>query len=723
MPAPALSIPVRANLDDFKSKMADVGSHTSSIVRQVVKNFDEMNAAIIAGSTRSAARMALNFAGSAVAIVAAVKAIGAISVAVREQLSDMVAVADKAANLSVSPKFFQEFVSEAQRLKVSTEAMEGALQHAFDATKEKSPIDLSEWEVGEEKISDVEKVLRVYNETVAKAAGTKLEGLVLFRDADTQEQKVTAVLKAMVELNGIGHQLEALQLGEKMFGSQFVDNIRLGKTSAESILAAMSKAAAAGSGVFSNEMVLRAKEIDDKLKEASERLTRELKPQWDGLATTVLTIKSLWADVVDLIGKAASAANRVDLAIKKDRLASVTSAIDNGTGIGGLPQTNFFADLTGGKRPQDRLKDERDQLQREIAILEGRGRSLAQDAGLDDIGGSRGTGAAPKKKVEDASSLGRDRLDTAADSIEKRTAALNAEAATIDLGTQARERSKIAAELETLAKQLNAAAGKDGNTISAEQRERIDAVADAYGRAALKIEQAHSPLATFARESANLNTQLNAFAASSLNNMTDELANVVTGTKSVQDAFKSMAASILQDLARIAIRQAITGPLARGLMGALGSIGGGPVNLGNAGGTGGGLGGLYAVGGYVRGPGSSTSDSIIARLSDREFVVNAEATAQNRGLLEMINAGRVRGFADGGLVTAASTVMPNSVVHNVGSTQGDVITYAPNITITGAQAVTPEQLATVMENERKQFYSRTQSAILRMRVSSSAVKV
>jgi TP901 family phage tail tape measure protein len=47
----------------------------------------------------------------------------------------------------------------------------------------------------------------------------------------------------------------------------------------------------------------------------------------------------------------------------------------------------------------------------------------------------------------------------------------------------------------------------------------------------------------------------------------------------------------------------------------------------------------FASGGLVRGPGSPTSDSIAARLSDGEFVVNARAAARNMALLERINSG------------------------------------------------------------------------------------
>lgn len=46
----------------------------------------------------------------------------------------------------------------------------------------------------------------------------------------------------------------------------------------------------------------------------------------------------------------------------------------------------------------------------------------------------------------------------------------------------------------------------------------------------------------------------------------------------------------------------------------------------------------FATGGYVSGSGTGTSDSIPARLSNGEFVVNAKATARNRELLEAINS-------------------------------------------------------------------------------------
>lgn len=62
-------------------------------------------------------------------------------------------------------------------------------------------------------------------------------------------------------------------------------------------------------------------------------------------------------------------------------------------------------------------------------------------------------------------------------------------------------------------------------------------------------------------------------------------------------------------------------------------------------------------GGFVSGPGTSKSDSIPARLSNGEFVVNANATEKNRGTLEAINA---IGYANGGIVKPISNQL-NSV--------------------------------------------------------------
>lgn len=66
-----------------------------------------------------------------------------------------------------------------------------------------------------------------------------------------------------------------------------------------------------------------------------------------------------------------------------------------------------------------------------------------------------------------------------------------------------------------------------------------------------------------------------------------------------------------------------------------------------------------ASGGYVSGPGSATSDSIPAWLSNGEFVVNAQATKAFGPWLQAMNDNKLRGFAYGGPVDGNVVPMPS----------------------------------------------------------------
>ena len=125
-----------------------------------------------------------------------------------------------------------------------------------------------------------------------------------------------------------------------------------------------------------------------------------------------------------------------------------------------------------------------------------------------------------------------------------------------------------------------------------------------------------------------------------------------SGAKSAKDAFADFARSVLAAINRIASQK-----LAEALFGSLfGGGGAGGFSLGSL------VSSLFqgfAGGGYVTGPGTSTSDSIPARLSAGEYVVNAAAVKRvGVAFLEAINGieggPRIQGprltFAAGGLV-------------------------------------------------------------------------
>jgi len=69
-----------------------------------------------------------------------------------------------------------------------------------------------------------------------------------------------------------------------------------------------------------------------------------------------------------------------------------------------------------------------------------------------------------------------------------------------------------------------------------------------------------------------------------------------------------------------------------------------------------------AAGGYISGPGTGTSDSIPARLSDGEYVINAASTRRNRALLDKINNTPIK-MAGGGV--AMSTARMENLLSSI----------------------------------------------------------
>jgi hypothetical protein len=171
--------------------------------------------------------------------------------------------------------------------------------------------------------------------------------------------------------------------------------------------------------------------------------------------------------------------------------------------------------------------------------------------------------------------------------------------------------------------------------------------------------------------------------------------SLLKGGQSLGDIFANVAEQIAE--AALSAELLGTGPLA-GILGTSASTPGAPAGiLGTLfssllGGTptlapGAGLAwaGL-ATGGPVRGPGSSTSDSIPAMLSDGEYVVRASAATRFGPLLEAINSGRIGHFANGGTVGS-----PAPSIGNPRAPASAVTINAP-VTVNAAGG-TPEQNA------------------------------
>ena len=112
----------------------------------------------------------------------------------------------------------------------------------------------------------------------------------------------------------------------------------------------------------------------------------------------------------------------------------------------------------------------------------------------------------------------------------------------------------------------------------------------------------------------------------------------ITGAQSFGDAMKSILKQLIAQLIQAAIYATIVAACT-------GGGGGFAARWSKAFGKG------LATGGSVTGPGTGTSDSIPAMLSNGEYVLNAQAVDRlGVPFLNGLNTGRLRGFASGGLV-------------------------------------------------------------------------
>lgn len=114
------------------------------------------------------------------------------------------------------------------------------------------------------------------------------------------------------------------------------------------------------------------------------------------------------------------------------------------------------------------------------------------------------------------------------------------------------------------------------------------------------------------------------------------LMGLAQGTMTLRDAIKNLALTIVNSMAQIAAQQ-----LAMQATSAIGRI------FGAVGGA-----VTAATGGYITGPGTGTSDSIPARLSNGEYVIRAASVSRyGVDFLHAINRGQLRKYSTGGLVS------------------------------------------------------------------------
>jgi hypothetical protein len=151
-----------------------------------------------------------------------------------------------------------------------------------------------------------------------------------------------------------------------------------------------------------------------------------------------------------------------------------------------------------------------------------------------------------------------------------------------------------------------------------------------------------------------MNNALKGASDSFQNSISEPLVDFETGAKTAGDAMRSFETQFVRSLLNMVNQALIVKPILSGIGGLLG-LGGAASTV---------MVGSYAMpmfkadGGPISGPGGPRDDRIPIMASDGEYIVNAEATAKHRRLLDAINSGVVPGFASGGAVSGGGPSVP-----------------------------------------------------------------
>jgi tape measure domain-containing protein len=225
--------------------------------------------------------------------------------------------------------------------------------------------------------------------------------------------------------------------------------------------------------------------------------------------------------------------------------------------------------------------------------------------------------------------------------IERKARALDQERESIGKEAIEVEKAKTAFDLLEAAKKANVA-------VTPELSAKVDALAETYARAKVKLDDAKQSQEAWQSGVKEFGEELRGAFESAIFSG-EKLSKTIDGL------LKKLASRAFEN-GFDALFSGITGGAGGGLFSGLKGV------LG------------FASGGLIQGPGTGRSDSILAAVSNGEYVVNAAATTKNRGLLEALNSGRVPKFANGGFVGAPSISAPS---FSMGGASGPVNVHMP----------------------------------------------
>lgn len=416
----------------------------------------------VAGASAGAFAKELASTTSAKAVLAGIAGIAigyaTVSAAIDQanaQIERFIKLGANAERAGVGVEFFQRFSDAAKDAKVSVEEIETALKKAGAAVTPKFQQD--------------DPVKKQLNDLFQSGflGDYQSKGLDQYRAAGNNEDRIRAAVTAMQELTDLGERLAAIDLAEKVFGSDVAERIRSGRLQIEAIAASLDKPR---TDLVSQQQVEQAQEFRDRLDAAYKTIDdffrvsvalegsgRAVLDTWlmiaEAIAKGTTNIGAMYTKLQEMQGPLGDYLAKVGFILTGTAKIFAEGLNDQATGSRTIYDKPIGPDLPAVK--QNQILNPPTPPRRDI--------SLFLDPPKTDRGGGGGgaKAAAPAKPAETL-----DQVQTAVNQIERQTAALKGEAEAIGKNNVERQISINMMRVEEVAKQA-------GITLTDAQTQRI----------------------------------------------------------------------------------------------------------------------------------------------------------------------------------------------------------------------------------------------------------
>jgi len=476
MAAPALRIPVSADISKFQDDMKKTTTAASHATAVVAKN---------------AIKMSASFLEAQGAAGAATLAFGRLLGAVTPVFLAVTVVRDAFKLMAYSTELAKAKIEEFHKITEEANASGFSTEFFQRITKSGS--------LARDKVDDLTESLKKFNaESTPKLGGSGLQnrldeltkagnfrgnsGVGLLAGANDSEGRLRAVVALIDQAMQKGERLAAIDLADRAFGPKVAAALRADSGYLDDMLKRAD--AIKKTELISQEDLGRAEELRRRMDDAQKVLADKWKPVQDDLAKLGMNYHESWVNITEDLAAAVGYATSLYQALKQvpdwfaNRVgnASVWKSLTDATGAAGL--NSRPADLVMKDEPGFGQTEANKKLAAALQNYQNVTRAMREATDVSSAVRKDTSKAPGQDQVAEANAF-----DRATDAIGKHIARLQADTSAVGLGTAAQAQLRAEATLTTAAMQ---AYGK----VTAETAANIKDMAARVGEAAQALEKA-----------------------------------------------------------------------------------------------------------------------------------------------------------------------------------------------------------------------------------------